>query len=42
MMMHMIDEDRCKESHVGRQLSDFTARKVIMIILFMLFTNPFF
>ena len=40
--MQMVDEDSVKETEVGKHLSDMTARKVILIILFMLFTNPLF
>ena len=38
--MDMISEQRKKESNVGKKLTDFTTRKVIIIVLFMLFTNP--
>ena len=27
---------------MGKKLTDFTIRKVIIIVLFMLFTNPLF
>lgn len=40
--MEMISEQRNKESNVGRQLTDYTTRKVIIIVLFMLFTNQVF
>jgi len=40
--MDMITEQRSKESNVGKKLSDYTTRKVIIIVLFMLFTNPIF
>lgn len=33
-------EDR--ESKVGKKLSDFTTRKVVILVLVMLFTSPFF
>ena len=38
----MISELRSKESNVGRQLTDATTRKLIMLMLFILFTNPIF
>ena len=31
-----------KESKVGKKLSDFTTRKVVILVLVMLFTSPFF
>ena len=40
--MDMISEQRSKESNVGRRLTDYTTRKVICIVLFMLFTNDAF
>ena len=40
--MDMISEQRSKESNVGRKLTDYTTRKVIIIVLFMLFTNDLF
>lgn len=40
--MEMISEQRNRESNVGKQLTDYTTRKVIIIVLFMLFTNPLF
>lgn len=40
--MDMISEQRSKESNVGRRLTDYTTRKVIIIVLFMLFTNDAF
>ena len=42
MTMNMIAQSTIQESQVGKKLTDFSSRKVIMIILFMLFTNPFF
>lgn len=36
------DEEGLKESRVGKKLSDLTTRKVIVLVLFMLFTLPFF
>ena len=35
-------EEKRKESNVGKKLTDFTLRKVIFIVLLMLFTNPLF
>lgn len=35
-------EDAKEESVVGRKLSDFTTRKVILLVLAMLFSTPFF
>lgn len=42
MMMEMINEQRNNESNVGKKLTDYTTKKVIIIILAMLFTNPIF
>ena len=40
--MDIILEEQRKESNVGKMLTDFTLRKVIFIVLLMLFTNPLF
>jgi len=40
--MDIIMEEKRKESNVGKKLTDFTLRKVIFIVLLMLFTNPLF
>ena len=40
--MDIIMEEKRKESNVGKKLTDFTLRKVILIVLVMLFTNPLF
>ena len=31
-----------KESKVGKKLSEFTTRKVVILVLIMLFTSPIF
>lgn len=36
----MMSED--KESKVGKKLSEFTTRKVVILVLIMLFTSPVF
>lgn len=36
----MINED--KESNVGKKLSEITTRKVVILVLVMLFTSPVF
>lgn len=38
----MLSQGGSKESNVGKKLTDYTIRKVIIIVLFMLFTNPLF
>lgn len=40
--MDIMMEEKRKESNVGKKLTDFTLRKVIFIVLLMLFTNPLF
>ena len=40
--MDIILEEQRKESNVGKMLTDYTLRKVILIVLLMLFTNPLF
>ena len=40
--MEMIAEQSSRESNVGKKLTDYTTRKVIVIVLVMLFTNPIF
>ena len=40
--MDILIEEQRKESNVGKKLTDFTLRKVIFIVLLMLFTNPLF
>ena len=34
--------DEQQESKVGKKLSDFTTRKVVILVLVMLFTSPIF
>lgn len=38
----LLMQDAKEESVVGRKLSDFTTRKVILLVLAMLFSTPFF
>ena len=40
--MEMLSEVSNKESNVGRKLTDATTKKLIMLVLFVLFTNPLF
>lgn len=39
-MTQTLNEDT--ESKVGKKLSDFTTRKVVILVLVMLFTSPVF
>jgi len=40
--MDLIDEELKKESNIGKKLSDFTMRKVIICVLLLVFSDPLF
>lgn len=40
--MDLIEEELKKESHIGKKLSDFTIKKVIICVLLMVFIDPLF
>jgi hypothetical protein len=40
--MDLIEEEVKKESNIGKKLSDFTMRKVIICVLLLVFSDPLF